>query len=191
MLALIVLSLSVAADATAVAIAASVRGITLARGFAMACLFGAAQALMAGIGWAGGAVLGEIWSAWDHWVALVLLSAVGVKMIREALSRLAVDGWRLAGKRLQVPTSWTSMIVLAIATSLDALAVGVSLPALGQTAWVALTMIGAVTLILSAAGAALGRFLGSRFGRVIEIAGGIGLIAIGIRIVIEHTSKAG
>jgi putative Mn2+ efflux pump MntP len=62
-LTLILLSCSVAADATAVAIAASVRGITIARGLAMAALFGGAQALMAGIGWAGGALLGEIWSA--------------------------------------------------------------------------------------------------------------------------------
>ena len=159
------------------AIAASVRGITLARGLAMACLFGAAQAFMAGIGWVGGAALGEVWSAWDHWVALVLLSAVGVKMIWEAL-RHADEEKDVAG--------WMSMIALAIATSLDALASGVSLPTLGQSAIVALTMIGAVTLLLSAAGSALGRFLGSRFGKIIEIAGGIGLIAIGIRIVIEH-----
>jgi putative Mn2+ efflux pump MntP len=81
---LLLLSCSVAADATAVAIAASVRGITWKRGFGMAFCFGFAQALMAGIGWAGGAMLGGIWSAWDHWIALALLSAVGLKMIREA-----------------------------------------------------------------------------------------------------------
>jgi putative Mn2+ efflux pump MntP len=178
-LTLLVLSFSVAADATAVAIAASVRGITMARGLAMALLFGAAQALMAGIGWAGGSALGGIWSAWDHWVALVLLSAAGVKMIREAFAQR--DEGEAAGAGLM------SLLVLAIATSLDALAVGVSLPALGAPAGVALAMIGAVTLLLSAAGVALGRYLGRRFGRLVEVAGGVGLIAIGIRIVIEHT----
>jgi putative Mn2+ efflux pump MntP len=104
---------------------------------------------MAGIGRAGGAVLGDIWSASGHWVALVLLS---------------------------------------IATSLDALAVGVSLPALNAPAIVALTMIGGITLLFSAAGAALGRFIGQRFGRLVEIAGGIGLVAIGIGIVFEHVT---
>jgi putative Mn2+ efflux pump MntP len=178
MLTLIILSCSVAADATAVAIAASVRGITVSRGLAMASLFGGAQALMAGIGWAGGALLGEIWSAWDHWVALVLLSAVGVKMIREAFAGEAEAKSATAGI---VP-----LLVLAVATSIDALAVGVSLPALKVAAVVALTMIGVVTFLFSAAGAALGRFLGARFGRAVEVAGGLGLIAIGIRIVVQH-----
>ena len=177
MLTLLVLSCSVAADATAVAIAAAVRGISLARGLAMASLFGAAQALMAGIGWAGGAAVGDLWNAWDHWVALVLLSAVGLKMIREAF----------AEEEERPPmTGVAPLLLLAVATSLDALAVGVSLPTLNAPALVALPMIGGVTLLFSAAGAALGRFLGDRFGRVVEVAGGAGLIAIGIRIVVEH-----
>lgn len=177
MVALIVLSFSVAADATAVSIAAAVRGITWSRAIIMAALFGAAQSLMAGLGWLGGALLGGIWSAWDHWVALVLLSVVGVKMIKEAFDeteeRAADEGF-------------TTLLLLALATSLDALAVGVSLPALGMPAPIALGMIGVVTFVLSAVGAAFGRFLGERFGRVIEVAGGIGLIAIGVRIVFDH-----
>ena len=180
MLTLIILSCGVAADATAVSIAASVRGITIARGVVMAAAFGVAQALMAGIGWAGGRLSGELWSAWDHWIALALLSAVGVKMIREAITRDEQKEPPVAG--------FTSIAILTVATSLDALAVGVSLPTLGAPAIVALTMIGVVTFLFSAAGAALGRYLGERFGRIIEIAGGVALIAIGISIVIEHTS---
>ncbi|HKR62708.1 MAG TPA: manganese efflux pump, partial [Thermoanaerobaculia bacterium] len=141
MLTLIVLSCSVAADATAVSIAASVRGINAARGLAMAAAFGVAQAVMAGLGWAGGALFGELWSAWDHWVALVLLAGVGVKMIREAF----------AEERAPATASAGSIALLAIATSLDALAVGVSLPALRAPALLALTMIGAVTFLFSAA----------------------------------------
>lgn len=144
----------------------------------MASLFGAAQALMAGAGWVGGAVLGDLWSAWDHWIALLLLCAVGVKMIKEAFDE---DAEREAGG-----AGFWPLLVLTVATSLDALAVGVSLPALGAAPLVALALIGGVTFLFSAAGAALGRFLGQRFGRLIEVAGGLGLIAIGIRIVVEH-----
>lgn len=179
MLSLVILSCSVAADATAVAIAAAVRGITFRRGLALACSFGVAQALMSGIGWFGGALLGDAWAAWDHWVALVLLSGVGAKMIREAMS--ADEDRKPAGQGI------ASLVVLSIATSIDALAVGVSLPALGAPAILSLAMIGSVTLIFSGAGAAFGRFLGERFGRAMEVAGGVALIAIALKIVYDHT----
>ena len=179
MLTLVILSLSVAADATAVSIAASVRGVTARRGFMMALLFGVAQSLMAAIGWTGGRLVGTLWTAWDHWVALTLLCIVGVKMIKEGLED--------EEEREPASAGIATLLLLALATSIDSLAVGVSLPALGQPALLALAMIGIVTFLFSAAGAALGRFLGERFGRAIEVAGGLGLIAIGIHIVIEHT----
>jgi putative Mn2+ efflux pump MntP len=179
MLSLLIVSCSVAADATAVAIAAAVRGVTLARGLAMAAAFGIAQALMAGIGWFGGAAVGAIWARWDHWIALVLLASVGVKMIREA--------FQPPHERPNVSGGLASLLILSIATSLDALAVGVSLPALGQPASIALAMIGVVTFLFSAMGAGFGRVLGERFGRAMEIAGGLALITIGIKIVIDHT----
>ena len=175
LLALLILSCSVAADATAVAIAASVRGITFARGAAMAASFGAAQSIMAAIGWAGGSLL-ERWQSWDHWVALAVLAAVGIKMIREALED---DEERHAGDGVAV------LFLLTLATSIDSLAVGLSLPTLGTPMAVSLAMIGVVTFAFSAAGAAFGRYLGERFGRIIEIAGGLGLIAIGISIVVN------
>jgi putative Mn2+ efflux pump MntP len=178
MFALIVLSCSVAADATAVAIAASIRRITLSRAMAMALLFGTAQTLMAGIGWLGGAFLGEVWSAWDHWIAFALLSAVGVKMIKEAFTE--------ENERASVAGGIGTLLLLSIATSIDALAVGVTLPSLELPATLALAMIGTVTFALSAAGAAFGHFLGARFGRAIEVAGGVGLIAIGVKIVLDH-----
>ncbi|HUP46450.1 MAG TPA: manganese efflux pump [Thermoanaerobaculia bacterium] len=180
MLALVILSCSLAADATAVSIAASVRGGTLSRGLLMAFCFGAAQSIMAAIGWAGGAAVGALWSAWDHWLALGLLTIVGVKMIREAFEE--------EEERQPVVRGLGTLLLLTIATSIDSLAVGVTLPALGTPMVLSLAMIGAVTFLFSAAGAAFGRFLGERFGRVIEVAGGVGLIAIGIRIVLEHTA---
>lgn len=179
MFSLLVLSVSVAADATAVAIAASVRGITFTRGLVMALCFGAAQSVMAGIGWLGGLALGEQWEKWDHWIALVLLSGVGIKMIREAFTEDHGAEPFVA--------SWSAILFLALATSIDALAVGVSLRTLDVPIAVALMLIGLVTFLLSAAGAAFGRFLGERFGRLIEVAGGAGLIAIGISIVVDHS----
>ena len=180
MTSLLIVSCSVAADATVVAIAASVRGIDFVRGVVLALAFGGAQALMAGIGWFGGAALGERWGAWDHWVALVLLTVVGVKMIREAFGGEEERAPLIAGVR--------SVVVLSVATSIDALAVGVSLPALNAGAALSLAMVGVVTLLFTAGGAAFGRFLGKRFGRAMEVAGGLGLIAIGVRIVVEHTA---
>lgn len=177
-LSLLIVSCSVAADATAVAIAAAVRGVSLRRGLLMATAFGSAQAVMAGLGWVGGAVVDRLWSAWDHWIALALLSGVGLKMIREAFAsdderESAVDGF-------------IALVVLSIATSIDALAVGVSLPTLGVGPFVTLAMIGIVTLLFSAAGAAFGRLLGERFGKAMEVTGGLALIAIGVKIVHDH-----
>ena len=179
MLTLLILSLSVAADATAVSIAASVRGVTMRRALLMALLFGSAQSLMAAIGWGGGAVVGRLWTEWDHWIALTLLTIVGAKMIKE--------GFEDEEEREAAEAGIATLLLLTLATSIDSLAVGVSLPALGQPPLLALAMIGIVTFLFSIAGAALGRYLGERFGRAIEIAGGAGLIAIGIHIVLEHT----
>lgn len=174
------LACSVAADATAVSIAASVRGVTLRIGLAMALAFGIAQAVMTYIGRAGGGMFEEMWSAWDHWIALVLLTAVGLKMIREAFAK--------EEHRAPIVAGFVSIATLAVATSLDALAVGVSLPSLDVPELLAIAMIGIVTFLFCAAGALLGRSLGARFGRAIEVAGGVGLIAIGVRIVMAHTA---
>jgi putative Mn2+ efflux pump MntP len=176
---LFIISFGVAMDATAVAIAASVRGVSVRSGAILACCFGGAQAAMGALGWLGGAAVGALWTAWDHWIALLLLTIVGAKMIREAFESEEDREPVLAGAR--------SYIALSIATSIDALAVGVSLPALGASPVAALSAIGGVTFAFTAAGAAFGRLLGERFGRKMEIAGGIALIVIGVRIVMEHT----
>lgn len=177
MLSLFILSLSVAADATAVAIAASVRGITTMRAMQMAFCFGIAQSTMAAIGWAFGQLLGDWWMAWDHWIALALLSAVGLKMIKEAFEDSDEDGARHAS---------ATLLTLTLATSIDALAVGVTLPTVTSTPILALALIGVVTLACSLLGIAFGRFLGEKFGRTIEVAGGVTLILIGVNIVREH-----
>src|SRR5688500_1240097 len=158
MLSLLIISCGVAADATAVAIAASVRGITFARGLALACAFGAAQAIMAAAGWFGGAFVGALWEAWDHWIALALLSAVGLKMIKEAFDD--------DEEREPVVAGVKSIIVLSVATSIDALAVGFALHPLRPPAALSLTMIGVVPLLFAAALSSIGRFLGDRFRRV-------------------------
>ena len=145
----------------------------------MATSFGVAQSVMAAIGWGGGSFVGQRWQAWDHWIALALLSAVAIKMIKEAFED--------EHERETAGRGFATLMLLTIATSIDSLAVGVSLPALGTRMAISLAMIGIVTFIFSAAGAAFGRYLGERFGRAIEFAGALGLIAIGINIVAQHT----
>lgn len=174
---LLIIAFSVAADATAVAIAASLRGIHRSAGIALACAFGASQSLMASLGWLGGKTVGRLWEEWDHWVALALLTFVGAKMIKEAL---ADD----CDERPPLVAGAGSILMLSIATSIDALAVGVSLPALRLSLLTSIGVIGVVTLVFSAAGVAFGRFLGERFGQRMEIAGGAALIGIGIKIVV-------
>jgi len=176
MLTVLLLAIGVAADATAVAIVASVAGITRGRAIVMAFCFGGAQALMSAIGWIGGISLGKAWAAGDHWVALVLLSIVGVKMIQSAVS----------GELKPLLESGFALLVLSLATSIDALAVGVTLATLEVDARIAIAAIGIVTFLFVLAGAAIGRHVGERFGRNIEIVGGVILIGIGITIVVQH-----
>lgn len=176
MLTVLLLAIGVAADATAVAVVASVAGVTRRRAIEMAFCFGGAQALMSALGWIGGISLGKSWAAGDHWVALVLLSIVGVKMIRSAVS----------GQPKPLLQSGFALLVLSLATSIDALAVGVSLATIEVDARIAIAAIGIVTFVCVLAGAAIGRHVGARFGRNIEIAGGVVLIGIGIAIVVQH-----
>lgn len=175
---LLLLALSVAADATAAAIAAAVKGMSRRRGLLMAFLFGIAQAAMAALGWLGAASVGQLWAAWDHWVALALLAAIGAKMVWEAFTR---------DERASAPEGMLELAALAVATSVDALAVGISISTLPTSPVLAVAMIGGVTFLLTLAGGSLGRTVGRQTGRWAEVAGGIVLIGIGISIALQHT----
>jgi len=178
MIEVVVLALALAMDATAVAAARGVAGIGRREVLRLGLAFGGFQAGMAAIGWAAGVTAVRWIEAWDHWVAFGLLTAIGGKMIVGALRG---DDAEEVGA-----LTTRALLVLAIATSIDALAAGVTLPVLEAPIAVSLALIGAVTFVLSVAGAAAGRAVGARFGRGLVLAGGAALIAIGVKTLAEH-----
>ena len=140
--------------------------------------FGLFQGLMPLIGYFVGQSFAEYVVSVDHWIAFGLLTLIGVNMIREAMS----------GEEDEVDGSFgvRTMLVMAIATSIDALAVGISMAFLDVNIWSSAAVIGVITLLISAAGVYLGSAFGARLGSKAGIVGGVILIAIGIKIVVEH-----
>lgn len=175
------LALALAMDAFAVALGT---GAVLARLtgrhlFRLGFHFGLFQALMPIIGWLAGLSVIQWVSAWDHWIAFGLLALIGGRMIHEALSSEAKVDER-------DPTRGLSLVMLSVATSIDALAVGFSLSVIGVSIWLPALVIGLVAGSLTVAGMLLGRRIGDRWGPRMEILGGCILIGIGTRILIEH-----
>lgn len=184
---LLVLALGVSADAFAVALGKGlqVRSSVVRSAFLLAVAFGLAQAIMPLLGWLLGSTFAELIAPIDHWVALVLLAGAGGKMVWEALRPGNVER-QGNGPALSV----REIMVLAAATSIDALAVGVSLAVVDIAIWVTVAVIGAVTFILSFAAVFIGHRVGARFRRPAEFVGGAILIGIGVQIFIEHLSAA-
>ena len=136
------------------------------------------------IGFFLGSLLANAIQAVDHWIALALLAFLGFNMLREAFSKeeecaqCPKDGADL---------SFKTMLVMAIATSIDALAVGISLAMAGNVnIWIAIALIGATTFCMSALGVKIGNVFGSRFEKKAQIAGGVILIFLGVKILLEH-----
>lgn len=191
---LFILALALAMDALAVAVATGMQLHCGGRGymtprhvFRLAFHFGLFQAFMPVLGWLAGLSVRGVIEQWDHWVAFALLAFVGVKMIREALCAKDDE------KRTSDPTRGASLVLLSVATSIDALAVGLSFALLDLSIWKPAAVIGAVCCCVTACGMLLGsramsanipglRRLGHRAG----LAGGIVLVLIGLRILWEH-----
>ncbi len=184
MLAALVLALALASDATA---AAAVRGMVAARiqvrdALLIATLTGSFQGGMAAIGWQAGDLLGPWFARFDHWIAFGLLVAIGGKT--------AWEGLRSNGDPDDVdpvhPFALAPLSLLALATSIDAAAAGVTVPLLPVTPPVTLALIAGVTFVMTFAGTYVGRAVGARFGRGLEVAGGLVLVALGVKILVEH-----
>ncbi len=139
--------------------------------------FGAFQGLMPIIGYFLGSSFRQYIESFDHWVAFILLVLIGMGMIKEAFGKDEE-----ANDALDVKT----MFLLAVATSIDALAVGVSFAFLDTNIWTSSMMIGVITFIISALGVKIGNLFGSKYKSKAELAGGIILIIIGIKILLEH-----
>jgi putative Mn2+ efflux pump MntP len=174
----LLLAVALAMDAFAVALTQGARfRPSVAGGVAIALTFGVFQALMPLAGWGIGAVAFAYIEAVDHWIAFGLLGFLGVRMLGGHVGEEEA-GHALTGKAL---------LIAGVATSIDALAAGITLPTLSVAPLVAVALIGGVTFAMSGAGVALGRIAGDRWGTWAERAGGIILIGLGCKILAEHT----
>ncbi|MCK4343581.1 MAG: manganese efflux pump [Phycisphaerae bacterium] len=180
-LTLILIAIGLAVDAFAVSIAVSsaLGSVSPRQVFRLAFHLGLFQALMPVLGWLAGRRVGELIAEWDHWVAFGLLAFVGGKAVYEALSR---QTWPVPRSD---PTRGLTLVLLSLATSIDALAVGMSLAFLRVEIWYPSALIGCVAAALTVVGMLLGSRLGSRFGRHAEVFGGVILIGLGLKILIE------
>ena len=151
---------------------------------ALAVSFGIFQAGMPVLGWALASSFADAIRSIDHWIAFVLLAIVGGKMLLDAIrgDGEGEDGGASGGLSLG------ELMMLSVATSIDALAVGVTFAALGVSPFPAVVIIGATTFALSLAGVALGNRFGSIFERPAAAAGGVILIGIGVKVLVEHLS---
>jgi putative Mn2+ efflux pump MntP len=187
MMALLLLALALAMDALAVSMAhGAAHRPGLRDALRIGATLGLAQALMPLLGWALGRLFAGAIEAIDHWIALVLLAGIGIKMIYDSVTEDDPDEAEDAAK-----LSGIGLLLVAIATSIDAAAAGVTLPTLGLPVGPAVATIGLVTAVLCAAGTLLGARIGDRFGRVAGIGGGIVLIGLGAWIFAEHSGWLG
>ena len=182
---LLLLALGVSMDAFAVSICKGLAmpKATLKEGMICGVWFGGFQALMPTIGFFLGTIFAEAIEAVDHWVAFVLLAIIGINMLKEAFEKEECCCCEEHNADLSAKT----MFVMAVATSIDALAVGISLAMAGDVnIWMAAVLIGLFTCGMSAVGVKIGNVFGARYEKKAQLAGGVILVLIGLRILLEH-----
>lgn len=184
---LLLLALGVSMDAFAVSICKGLcmKKATLKASCICGSWFGGFQAIMPLIGFLLGSLFAEAIQAVDHWVAFGLLGLIGCNMLKEAFDKTAdVEACPVDG---EVDLSVKTMFVMAVATSIDALAVGISLAMAGDVNIImAVSLIGLFTFGMSAVGVQIGNVFGSRFEKKAQLSGGVILILLGCKILIEH-----
>ena len=179
---LLLLSIGLAMDAFAVSVC---KGISMKKmNWKKACIiglwFGGFQALMPTIGYFLGSAFESLVTNIDHWIAFVLLGIIGGNMIKEAFCKEKDD------EESSDDISFKTMLMLAIATSIDALAVGITFAFLNVNLFLAISMIGIITFAISIIGTKVGNKFGNKYEKKAELAGGVILILIGIKILLEH-----
>jgi len=179
---LLVIAVSLSADCFAVALSSSIsrKDPAFLRLLRLPLLFGIFQAMMAFFGWLAGRTVVDLIAAYDHWVAFGLLLIIGARMIWESFRGKEESR---AGRDI---SSWLVLIVLSVATSIDALAVGLSFAFLEVNITVAVITIGITAFIITVIGSLLGKKLGALVGERAETIGGVILIIIGLKILLEH-----
>ena len=192
---LMLLAVGVSMDAFAVSICKglAMKKATLKEGLTCGLWFGGFQAIMPLIGFFLGTLFADAIEAVDHWVAFILLGIIGFNMLKEAFEKQDCCCCENADADLSVKT----MFVMAVATSIDALAVGISLAMAGLPVWgidgifAAVILIGLCTCCFSTAGVKIGNVFGGRFEKKAQIAGGVILILLGLKILLEHLGVIG
>jgi putative Mn2+ efflux pump MntP len=186
MYATLAIAFSMSADAFAAALGkgAALHKPRLLEAFRTAAVFGAMEMLAPVIGWAAGLAASPYVAALDHWIAFCLLGIIGLRMIWESFAR--VDGTSRLDRH-----SYPILIATAVGTSIDALAIGVTLAFLKADILITALAIGLTTFCLTAFGVMLGRLLGARIGRMAEALGGVLLLLIGTHILLLHLGVLG
>ncbi|WP_292051695.1 MULTISPECIES: manganese efflux pump MntP family protein [unclassified Brevundimonas] len=183
-IAIAVLSLSMSADAFAAAIGRGAQHRpTVPQALRQGMVFGIIEAITPLVGFGIGLIAAGLVEAIDHWIAFALLGAVGGKMLHEGLTRDGADEDEEEAPRKR---GLLTLIATAVGTSIDAGAVGIGLAFLGANIWVIAAAIGATTFCLATLGMLIGKFAGTKLGRAAEIVGGIALILLGTKILLEH-----
>lgn len=180
---LLLLAVGLSMDAFAVSICKglSMKKATIKAGAICGAWFGGFQALMPVIGFFLGTMFADAIESFDHWVAFALLAIIGINMLKEAFSK------DCDCEEHDADLSFKSMFIMAVATSIDAMAVGISLAMAGNVnIWTAVALIGTITFLLSALGVKIGNVFGSRFEKKAQAAGGIILVLLGLKILLEH-----
>ncbi|MDL2264647.1 manganese efflux pump MntP family protein [Synergistaceae bacterium OttesenSCG-928-I11] len=173
-------SLAMDAFAISMCIGATTSGARWASGLRLGLICGAFQFFMPFLGWLGGEFAASYISAFDHWIAFGLLAAVGGNMIRESWNRAETEIYD------EDPTKKITLLYLALATSIDALAVGASFGISKRPVFALAAASGAITAVLCFVGIYIGRLAGCKIGKKVEAAGGLVLILIGLNILREH-----
>ena len=181
---LVLIAVGLAMDAFAVAVCRGLKmkKLNYAHGTVIAIFFGGFQALMPLIGWFLGFKFEKYIVSVDHWIAFVLLAFIGGKMICEALKKEDGDECSCCGSGLNLK----ELTVMAIATSIDALAVGITFAFLRVNIALSASLIGIITFAISFAGVIIGHVFGSKLKNKAELAGGIILVLIGVKILLDH-----
>ena len=180
---LVAIALSMDAFAIAVASGMAIRNLRLRHALKIAFAFGLSQAVMPVLGGLAGMSLSRFIAAYDHWVCFAILAALGVKMIYESFKLKEVE-------EEKDPLNSSVLFILAIATSLDALAVGVTMGLSNQSILGPAILIGLITFAISLAGVYIGRHSRHVNERLMECVAGLALIGIGVRILVQHLSQA-
>ena len=185
----VLLAVGLSMDAFAVSVG---KGLAMRRrehlqALALALAFGLFQGAMPLIGWFVGSRFAALISAVDHWIAFGLLAIVGARMLWDAAHPESDPAEVAVSPHLP----WRELLVLAVATSIDAMAAGIGFAFLRLDIWLTVGLIAAITATLSYVGVVLGHQFGSRFERPAEVTGGLILIAIGAKILLEHLGMLG